>query len=68
MNSTTLLASLRIDEEQTLLTPQQQLALIKRTTALAQKTPSRLTPDTNKAWQLGRYWLPHYLKTSDSRP
>lgn len=58
MNSTTPLASLRIDEEQTLLTPQQQLALIKRTTALAQKTPLRLTPDTNKAWQLGRYWLP----------
>ena len=58
MNSATPLASLRIDDEQTLLTPQQQLALIERTTALAKKMTLRLTPDTNKAWQLGRYWLP----------
>tara|TARA_B100000700_G_C14985612_1_gene828658 strand:+ start:813 stop:1454 length:642 start_codon:yes stop_codon:yes gene_type:complete len=58
MNSATPLSSLRIDDEQTLLTPQQQLALIERTTALAKKMTLRLTPDTNKAWQLGRYWLP----------
>ena len=58
MNSTTPLASLRIDDEQTLLTPQQQLAIINRTIALAKNMPSRLTPDTNKSWQLGRYWLP----------